>query len=224
MSFDLEKLANSLFNNQVPDLWRSKAYPSLKPLSAWVNDLEARLEFFNNWINNGTPAVYWMSGFFFPQAFLTGVLQTFARKNKIPVDTVSFDFEVLNVSWQDITTGPEDGCYIRGLYLEGASWDSTNGRLAESRPKELFSEMPGMCNCFHPCSVRTVIHLKPVANRQKPLTGYYDCPVYKTLARAGTLSTTGHSTNFVLSIELPSNETQKHWIKRGVALICSLNY
>lgn len=214
MSLDLEKLANSLFNNQVPELWQAKAYPSLKPLSAWVKDLELRLEFITSWANmepGQTPPVYWISGLFFPQAFLTGTLQNFARKQKIPVDTVSFEYQVISTPRKEIKEGPTDGCYIWGLYLEGARWDTESNLLSESKPKELFTEM-------------AVIWLKPVQHRQKSTSLFYTCPVYKTLQRAGTLSTTGHSTNFVLSIELPSEEAQAHWIKRGVALICNLNY
>ncbi len=88
MSPELEAVAYSMFDNQVPEMWASKAYPSLKPLSSWTVDLVERCRFIAEWIRTGTPAVYWISGFFFPQAFLTGTLQNFARKNTFPIDTV----------------------------------------------------------------------------------------------------------------------------------------
>ncbi|XP_004864511.1 dynein heavy chain 1, axonemal isoform X4 [Heterocephalus glaber] len=211
MSSQLELMAASLYNNTVPELWNSKAYPSLKPLASWVMDLLQRLNFLQTWIQGGIPAVFWISGFFFPQAFLTGTLQNFARKFIISIDIISFDFKVMAQSPSELKERPEVGCYIHGLFLEGARWDPEAFQLAESRPKELYTDM-------------AVIWLLPVPHRKAQNQDIYLCPIYKTLTRAGTLSTTGHSTNYVIAVEIPTIEPQRHWIKRGVALICALDY
>lgn len=68
------------------------------------------------------------------------------------------------------------------------------------------------------------VWLVPEQGHVVELSGIYECPVYKTLQRAGTLSTTGHSTNYVVAIEVPSKQLEKHWIKRGVALFCALDF
>ncbi|XP_067102135.1 dynein axonemal heavy chain 1 [Osmerus mordax] len=211
MSSELELMANSLFINVVPDIWKGKAYPSLKPLASWVSDLLLRIKFLKGWISDGIPAVFWISGFFFPQAFLTGTLQNYARRSVVSIDTIGFDFKVMKVSSAELKERPDMGCYIHGLFLEGACWDRQEGLLKQSRPKELYTEM-------------AVIWMVPEPNRKAPSSGIYICPIYKTLTRAGTLSTTGHSTNYVIAVELPTDQTQRHWIKQGVALICALDY
>ena len=211
MSGELEQVANAIFDNQVPAAWEKVAYPSLKPLSSWIVDLLERLSFIQKWIDEGPPPVYWISGVFFPQAFLTGTLQNYARKYSYAIDTVSFDFKVMDHVSVDEQKGPEDGCYIRGLFVEGARWNPDKHALDESRPKELFTDMP-------------VCWLVPAKDRVVPTSGIYDCPVYKTLARKGELSTTGHSTNFVIFMEIPSDKDQQWWACRGVALFCALGF
>lgn len=220
----------------------------------------------------------------------------------MPIDTVAFDFIASDhLSIESIKQAPVDGCYIRGLSLEGARWDYQNHVLAESRPKELYTDLP-------------IMWLRPVQFRVPPKDGFYNCPVYKTLLRAGiypiliiqtfiiwdhehsyfqlkfpnyilfnelninahrigsgsgyagfyyglgfpiwwwkmevleleirldihmvclisrilnfaddagTLSTTGHSTNFVMYMELPSDQLQSKWINRGVGLFTGLAF
>lgn len=209
-SNDLEDMATALDQNLVPPNWAAVAYPSLKPLNSWMNDLNDRIKFLKDWIESGQPHVFWISGFFFPQAFLTGTKQNFARKYKVPIDEVAFDFQVLDKGPHKIVEPPSDGVYIHGLFLEAAGFDINEGKLVDAQPRQLTQEMP-------------VIWLKPVQNRQNPESGIYSCPVYKIGTRQGVLTTTGHSSNFVLTIELPTDVEESFWIKRGVALLCSLS-
>ena len=53
MSEELEKMGDSLFNNQVPFMWNEFGFLSLKPLGSWVQDLNDRIDFLKNWIDGG---------------------------------------------------------------------------------------------------------------------------------------------------------------------------
>ena len=86
MSGELETMFNSLLNNQVPVMWSSVGYPCLKPLASWIEDHHARIAFFRKWLLEVEMKCYWVPGFFFPQGFLTGVLQTCVRKHTMAID------------------------------------------------------------------------------------------------------------------------------------------
>ncbi len=68
------------------------------------------------------------------------------------------------------------------------------------------------------------LHFQP-ATDHTPAPTDYQCPLYKTSVRAGVLSTTGQSTNFVLflSLPLPEGSQPSTWVLQGVAALCALN-
>lgn len=209
MSPALEKASRSLYDGKVPEMWMNASYPSLKPLGSYMADLKLRIQGFRKWLDECPPIIYWVSGFYFTQAFLTGVLQNYARKYTIPIDELAFDFEFIRE--EDVKEKPQDGAFIHGLFIEGAKWDYQEMCLGESDPKVLFVKCP-------------VILLKPLHIKDISEYSNYECPVYKTSLRRGVLSTTGHSTNYVMAIRMPCKEgDSRHWIKRGVALLTQLD-
>ncbi|KAJ3206554.1 Dynein heavy chain 7, axonemal [Entophlyctis luteolus] len=176
MSADVEDVATSILVGKIPGFWAKKSYPSTKNLGGYFQDLLARLQFFRKWIDDGQPIVFWLSGFFFTQSFLTGCLQNYARKYTIPIDQLTFDYHVQQTKTAGVR--PEEGQYIFGLFLEGARWDVQQNSIVESHPRVLFDVVP-------------VIWLKPTEISKLNIDKKYECPIYKTSARRGILSTTG---------------------------------
>ena len=210
MSAELDAVAAALSIGLVPGMWAGVSYPNLKPLGSYMTDLYERLQFFQNWIDNGAPTCFWFSGFFFQPSFMTGTLQNFARKYVYPIDSCTLEYIFQKEGLEDKNwPKPENGAYVYGLKMEGARFNRETMLMDESFPKTLYDEMP--VGLLRPCQVDKV--------EEYP---NYDCPLYKTLDRRGVLMTSGHSTNFVMDCRTPSDKPPDHWICRGAAMFTAL--
>ena len=69
-----------------------------------------------------------------------------------------------------------------------------------------------------------MIRFIPISKESFQSNGLYCCPLYKTAIRAGALSSTGLSTNFVIAVYLPTEKPQDYWISKGVALLVNIKF
>ena len=247
MSADLERMLSSMLRGEVPGAWAKAAYPSLKPLASWHADLKQRVAFIRNWLVAAKPPDrYVLPYFFYTQGFLTGVLQMHARKHRTPIDFLSFQYRLLDEPSPEVIAAsnpqtpraaegggggggggggtpklavdseaesgftpmppPDDGVLVEGLYLAGARYNRTLRVLQPPKPKQMVDPLPA-------------IHFEPVENGTRDEEAY-ECPLYKTSARAGVLSTTGASTNFVVALSIPTREPPEKWVRMGIAALC----
>ena len=95
-----------------------------------------------------------MSGFFFPQGFLTGTLQNHARKYNLPIDELSFKYQPLKMYRKqeeyynaalkaeeeildDTIPKFNDGVVVHGLFMEAMRWSDEDMIITDSLPGEM---------------------------------------------------------------------------------------
>jgi len=200
MSQSMEDLMSALFIDRVPNSWAKKAYPSLKGLPAWLANLQERLRQLQEWsMDLNLPKAVWLSGLFNPQAFLTAIMQSTARKNQWPLDKMCLQTDITKKTLDEISSAPREGAYVYGLFLEGARLDPKTGYLAESQLKELHPQVP-------------IIFVKAVTLDKRETKDIYHCPLYMTRRRGPT---------FVWEFTLKTRLPESKWILAGVALLLS---
>merc|ERR1712072_996711 len=95
---NMEKLAESMYINQVPAIWEKYAYASKKDLMNWYDDLLLRIlqldEYSEELI---APISLWISALFNPMSYLTAIMQTTSRSTGIPLDNMVLRTDVLNI-------------------------------------------------------------------------------------------------------------------------------
>ncbi|KAM4835098.1 dynein axonemal heavy chain 8 [Thomomys bottae] len=201
MSENLRDALDNMYDARIPQLWKRISWDS-STLGFWFTELLERNAQFSTWIFEGRPNVFWMTGFFNPQGFLTAMRQEVTRAHKgWALDTVTIHNDVLRQTKEEIMSPPVEGVYIYGLYMDGAAWDRRNGKLTESTPKVLFTQLP-------------VLHIFAINSTAPKDPKLYVCPIYKKPRRTDL--------TFITVVYLRTVLAPDHWILRGVALLCDV--
>ncbi|XP_070312609.1 dynein axonemal heavy chain 8 [Odocoileus virginianus] len=201
MSENLRDALDNMYDARIPQIWKRVSWDS-STLGFWFTELLERNAQFSTWIFEGRPNVFWMTGFFNPQGFLTAMRQEVTRAHKgWALDSVTIHNEVLRQTKEEVTSPPVEGVYIYGLYMDGAAWDRRNGKLTESTPKVLFTQLP-------------VLHIFAINSTAPKDPKLYVCPIYKKPRRTDL--------TFITVVYLRTVLSPDHWILRGVALLCDI--
>uniref|UniRef100_A0A8B9MLI2 Dynein axonemal heavy chain 10 n=1 Tax=Accipiter nisus TaxID=211598 RepID=A0A8B9MLI2_9AVES len=201
MSSELDDVARALFNGQIPGIWRRLAPDTLKTLGNWIIFFRARYNQYTIWVNDCEPKVMWLSGLHVPEAYLTALVQATCRRNKWPLDHSTLYTEVTKYrTAEEITEGSIQGCFVSGLFLEGADWDVEHSCLTKSQPRVLVVELP-------------IVKIIPIEARRLKLQNTLRTPVYTTSQRRNAMGV-----GLVFEADLYTTKHISHWVLQGVCL------
>ncbi|XP_021113287.1 dynein heavy chain 10, axonemal isoform X4 [Heterocephalus glaber] len=201
MSSELDDVARSLFLGLIPNIWRKLAPDTLKSLGTWMIYFLRRFSQYTLWVTEGEPSVMWLSGLHIPESYLTALVQATCRKNGWPLDRSTLFTKVTR--FQDAAEVSEragQGCFVSGLYLEGADWDIERGCLVKSQPKVLVVDLP-------------ILKIIPIEAHRLKLQNTFRTPVYTTSMRRNAMGV-----GLVFEADLFTTKHISHWVLQGVCL------
>ncbi|XP_067910591.1 dynein axonemal heavy chain 10 isoform X3 [Heterodontus francisci] len=201
MSNELDEVARALFNGHIPVIWRRLAPDTLKSLGNWMIHFKRRFDQYVLWVDESEPNVMWLSGLHIPESYLTALVQATCRKNSWPLDRSTLYTQVTKYQTaDDVIERPGQGCFISGLYMEGAAWDIDESCLIRSKPKELVIELP-------------VLKVIPIEAHRLKLQNTLQTPVYTTSMRRNAMGV-----GLVFEADLFTTKHISHWVLQSVCL------
>ena len=200
MSSSLDSLARALFNGTIPPMWSRLAPATLKSLSGWIAHFEKRHEQYTAWCDV-EPIVMWLSGLHVPESYLTALVQATCRSKGWALDRSTLYSGVTEyMEPHDVHDRPSNGCFVYGLFLEGASWDLQHRSLAPPIPKQLVQHLP-------------ILRITPIESHKLKLQNTFRTPVYTTSNRRNAMGV-----GLVFEADLATSEHVSHWTLQGVCL------
>ncbi|KAJ8924399.1 hypothetical protein NQ315_007195, partial [Exocentrus adspersus] len=199
----LDNVAYSLFNGQLPNIWRKLAPATCKNLGGWMEYFEMRQQQYFSWSTTGEPTVLWISGLHIPETYLAALVQIACRFHNWPLDrSTLYTYVTEYMDPAEVAMKPTQGnCMVHGLYLEGAAWDLENNCLKRSTPKILIEKLP-------------VLAVIPIEAYRLKLQNTLRTPVYTTSLRRNAMGV-----GLVFEADLRTTEHISHWILQGVCLV-----
>ncbi|CAM9101409.1 unnamed protein product [Chrysoparadoxa australica] len=202
MSDQLDALGDSLYNGFLPAMWKRLCPDTQKPLGSWMLHFDRRHKLYESWLEFGEPVVMWLSGLHIPESYLTALVQTACRVKNWPLDkSTLYTIVTKYKTEEEVPKDPlEMGCFVSGLYLEGAGWDFDEACLRKQDPKVLVTELP-------------VLQVVPIEASKLKLQNSFRTPVYVTPQRRNAMGV-----GLVFEADLSCKEHTSLYVLYGTAL------
>eukprot|EP00404_Azadinium_spinosum_P058026 CAMPEP_0180732004 /NCGR_PEP_ID=MMETSP1038_2-20121128/21442_1 /TAXON_ID=632150 /ORGANISM="Azadinium spinosum, Strain 3D9" /LENGTH=688 /DNA_ID=CAMNT_0022764843 /DNA_START=27 /DNA_END=2093 /DNA_ORIENTATION=+ len=202
MSEPMEAIANALWMEKLPHWWVQLGFPSTRPLKSWRLSLHERCQQLEDWVGDplSIPKVVDISRLFNPQSFLTAIKQLCCQQQGLELDRLQVFTEVTKKELKQVENYSKDGAFVTGMFLEGARWEPSSASLEDSRPREMFVQMP-------------VVNCKAGLAVDKVDKNMYICPTYCVPIRRPY---------FVFPAQLRTKAHPDKWTLAGVAMILDI--